>query len=69
MGVNFKNFLREEENGKTEHPNSLKSSCVRQSSTNCVPRSKHKTRRCGNVYLGVDVLRVCEDIFMCVRDV
>ena len=26
-------------------------------------------RRCGSVYLAVDVLRVCEGFFMCVRDV
>ena len=28
-----------------------------------------ETRRCGSVYLVVDVLGVCEVIFMCIRDV
>ena len=28
----------------------------------------HVTRRCGNVFLGVDALGVCE-LFLCLRDV
>ena len=28
-------------------------------------RAASKTRRCGSVHLGVDVLRVCEVFFLC----
>ena len=65
VGLNFRISCEKRETGRQDTLIPWGPRWFFSLNTNWVPKSKHKTSRRGNVYLGVDVLGVCE-VFLCV---